>query len=101
LQGQKIQTKLPTTANNYYSILMGETNMFDSTNTVTTPTFRDTGLGYQPSTKSLFVNQERVMTGVRNNASTVIPYKIMTITQSDYLALSTKDANTLYFIIGA
>lgn len=78
---------------------MGEMSVHDTTNTVTTLALRDIGLGYRPSDKSLVVNYERVVTGIRNNANTALPYKIMTITQSDYLALETKNANTLYFII--
>lgn len=101
LQGQKLQITRPTTAGNYYSILMGEIPMQDTTNTYTAKTLRDVSFGYQPSTRSLWVDGERVMTGVRHNASTAIPYKIMTITQADYLALTSKDANTLYFIVGA
>lgn len=101
LQGQKLQITRTSANSTYYPILMGGIAMANTTDTHITQTLRDTTFGYQPSTKSLVVNQERVMTGVQNNASTAIPYKIMTITQTDYLALTSKDANTLYFIVGA
>jgi hypothetical protein len=95
---KKVEQKAAiTTAGEYPIILAYSTATTAQTNYVN----KTTSFTYNPSVKALTINGERALTGKNYNANATAPYKIVTITQSDYLALDTKDANTLYFIIGA
>lgn len=53
---------------------------------------------YVDTNNKLYSESSPVIVGGTNNST--IPYKITTITSANYKALTTKDPNTLYFIVG-